>query len=594
MLAPVAHRFHAVARDHAERVALRYFDAIGWREWTYRALAARVTGFADQLEEHAVGPGSVVAVRAERHPDVIAALLAVLERGACYLPLDPRAPGARLETLQHLAGCSLVVEVDPCGPSGRPDLPLRSVVPPGNGVGPLSHDPHERPAYVMFTSGSTGTPKAVVATQRGVLRLVLGQDYLRFDASRVFLQAAPLDFDASTLEVFGPLLNGGAVALHPHGALPTPGSLRAVLREAQVTTAWLTAAHFNALVDHDVSCLEGLCELIVGGEALSVPHVRRALEALPSTRLVNGYGPTENTTFTTCYTIPRDLPPGMPRIPIGRPITGTQCLVVDDQLRRLPPGAEGELVALGDGLALGYLGQPEATAQRFVALQCSDGITRRAYRTGDRAIELPGGVYDLLGRTDRQVKVSGYRIEPAEVEAALAASPSVLQSCVIAATDEQGHKHLIAYVVCNGPLDRADLRAELTNRLPAYMLPERFVRVDALPLSANGKLDRAALPAPFSSEAQRAPSNRARTSRRREPELDLVEVAWREVLGGSLESPDTNFFDAGGSSLAAIRLQGLLEVRTARALEATFVYDHPTPRRQAAALAELARTLDRS
>jgi acyl-coenzyme A synthetase/AMP-(fatty) acid ligase len=350
--------------------------------------------------------------------------------------------------------------------------------------------------------------------------------------------------------------------------------LAATIQQGRVNAAWLTSSLFNAIVDEDPSSLTGIGQLLIGGEALSVPHVVRAQRALSETRIINGYGPTENTTFTTCYPIPAGFPAHASSVPIGLPITGTEVVVADESMRPVAAGQEGELIALGDGLALEYLGNPEVTAQRFVMVSL-DGGARRGYRTGDRVVRRADGVIEYLGRFDDQVKIDGHRIEPGEIETVASRVSGVRECRVIVRLSPNGQRRLVAYVISSSP-DAAALRARLAELLPAYMVPHFVCFVDALPLTANGKLDKARLPDPFVSSAAPSVSENG--------EVAQVFDAWKSILGHAAFTEDVNFFDAGGTSIEAVKLQAMLGDRFGRPLAATFVFEHPTMRRQAAAL----------
>jgi amino acid adenylation domain-containing protein len=375
----------------------------------------------------------------------------------------------------------------------------------------------------MYTSGSTGTPKGVMIEHQAIVRLVGQADFVALGPDTCFLHAAPLGFDASTLELWGPLVHGGRVVVYAE-PVPTGPGLRACIGRHGVTAAWLTAALFNAVVDDDPTHLAGLRQLLTGGEALSPGHVRRALAALPTTELRNGYGPTECTTFTTTYAIPRDLPADATSVPIGRPIADTGCHVLGGDGAPVPIGAEGELFVSGRGLARGYLRRPELDAERFVSRAPAPGAAPiRMYRTGDLVRWRADGVLDFVGRADQQVKVRGYRIELGEIEARLGQLPGV-QAAAVLARDDGGGKRLVAYVVGVGAGASAPsvsaLRAQLAEVLPDFMVPAAFVFVPALPLTGNGKLDRAALPAPTRArpdlaQPYRAPDGRRRGRRRR-------------------------------------------------------------------------------
>ena len=361
-------------------------------------------------------------------------MLAALKCDCAYLALDPLLPDLRREALLHIGKPVVLVTPEGIRRLNVAEPPFRSC-----------QSPHDA-AYVVFTSGSTGVPKAVCAPHRAISRLVCDVDFVRLGSDTRFLQLAPLSFDASTLEIWGPLLNGGAIVVHSQD-VPDFAELGRTIVEHGVTTAWLTASLFNQIVDTAPDILRPLRELVTGGEALSVPHVVRALAALPQTDLVNGYGPTEGTTFTTVFRIPKDFSPSMQRVPIGRPLPDTQVYVLDDQQQLLPVGVPGEIYIGGAGLALGYLGDEALTREKFVLDLISGDANARLYRSGDRGRLLPDGNLDFIERIDDQMKIRGYRIEPSEIEIMLSRLPGVANAAVTVQHNAPTNRRLMAYVV---------------------------------------------------------------------------------------------------------------------------------------------------
>jgi amino acid adenylation domain-containing protein len=433
-------------------------------------------------------------------------------------------------------------------------------------------------AYVMYTSGSTGTPKGVMVEHRAIVSLLFGTDYVDFGAVGSLLHMAPLAFDASTFEVWGALLHGTrcVVATDTHVALDRFGAL---LQREHVDTLWLTAALFNVVVDEGVHHLRDIRQLVVGGEALSPTHVARALEQLPKLRLVNGYGPTETTTFAATHDITRHGA-GAGRVPIGRPLANTRLYVLDEHGRPAPIGVAGELHIGGAGLARGYVGDAALTAAKFVPDPFSTDPHARLYRTGDRARVRADGVFEFLGRTDDQVKVRGFRVEPGEVEAALHEHLGVA-SCAVVPCRHDTQTRLVAYVVPATPTAAApaDLREYLRGRLPEHLVPAGFVVVEALPRTANGKLDRAALPpfVPDATVASRDAAPRTATERR-------LAALWSELLDVEQPGIDDDFFALGGDSLTAAVLLAQTEHTTGRTIPMTLLFATPTIRAIAAAL----------
>ncbi|WP_224242636.1 non-ribosomal peptide synthetase [Hyalangium gracile] len=422
--------------------------ALRWGEQTvsYAALAEQAGRIAGALVDAGVQRGDRVALSVERSPRMVAALLGILQAGAAYLPLDGSYPPGRLQAMAAGAGATVGLRDGTSAnlPAGVRWLDVSEALSwPRTATVPVTG---EDLAYVEFTSGSTGEPKAVAVEHHAVLRLVHAQDFLAPVPEDVFLQFAPVSFDASTLELWGSLLHGATLAIAPAG--PTAVSeLGDLLRRHGVTVLWLTAGLFHRVVDELPECLGKLRVLLAGGDVLSAAHVTRVLETHPHLTVVNGYGPTENTTFTCCYRMAgrRQFPEG--NVPIGHPIINTTVYLLDAALQPVPPGLPGELYTSGDGLARGYLGHPAETATRFVPNPFADTPGQRLYRTGDRAWFAPDGTLRFLGRVDRQVKVRGHRIELGEVETALAAHPVVRQAAVIVRPDTSGDHRLLAYVV---------------------------------------------------------------------------------------------------------------------------------------------------
>jgi aspartate racemase len=405
-------------------------------------------------------------------------------------------------------------------------------------------------AYIIYTSGSTGQPKGVVVPHRAVVRLVKETNYATFGHDQVFLHFAPATFDASTFEIWGALLNGATLAIYPP-RFESLSQFGAVLRQYNVTTLWLTAGLFHQMVENNLEALRRVRQLLAGGDVLSPSCVKTVLRQIPGCRLINGYGPTENTTFSCCHTLPAEWDGDS--VPIGRPISNSQAYIVDKHFQPVGIGVAGELCVAGDGLAVGYLNHPQLTAEKFVPNPFSREPAAKLYRTGDLARFLPDGAIEFLGRIDQQVKIRGFRVELGEVEEALRAHPAVAEAAVTAVADSTQTRHLSAYVTTrpSHSLDSSALRRFLRDRMPAHLVPSRFVFMAALPLTPNGKVDRRRLPT--SDEAAPAAAETL-TPPRTDTERALAQI-WRELLGVKELGVEQNFFELGGHSLLAMRMQ---------------------------------------
>ena len=551
--------FAAQAQRRPQAVAVVFQD----QRLSYGELEARSSRLAAHLRRLGVAPGVPVGLCVERSLETIVGLLGILKAGGAYVPLDPAYPSERLKFLIDNAETRIVLTKTPLSGCLR-ERGTRLVFldrtehwETGKAVPAPARVTLDDLAYLMYTSGSSGEPKAVEIRHRGIVRLLFGVDYARFGESEVFLHMSPLSFDASTLEIWGALLHGARLVLFP-STVPTIEELGAVLSQEGVTTLWLTSSLFNMVIDMAPGILTSVRQLLVGGEALSVQHVQRALELLPDTQLINGYGPTESTTFTTCYRIPRDLDAQrVASIPLGRPIANTRVYVLDRQRQLAPVGVPGELYIGGDGLARGYLKQPELTAQKFIANPFSPDPADRLYVSGDLARYQADGHLEFLGRLDDQVKLRGFRIELGEIETVLGQQPGVRACVVVAREDTLGNKQLAAYVVPreDGAATPASLRQGLQAKLPHYMVPSAFVLIYALPLTPNGKVDRKALPAPQQWQSELKDGY---APPRTPLEAKLVSI-WSEVLGNPRVGVHDDFFELGGDSLLAVRLCGRME-----------------------------------
>ncbi|MEM8546440.1 MAG: amino acid adenylation domain-containing protein, partial [Cyanobacteria bacterium P01_H01_bin.119] len=461
---------------------------------TYRELNARANQLAHYLQTLGVKAETLVGVYMERSLEMMVGLLGILKAGGAYVPLDPSYPSARLQFM--LADTQIpVLLTQKRLLDNLPAHTAQTVLLDGDGV-QYRHFPKQnlRPitasehlAYVIYTSGSTGQPKGVCATHRGVIRLVIDPGYVSICDRDIFLQLAPVSFDAATFEIWGALLNGAKLVLYPK-PLPDLDTLALILQAEEISILWLTAGLFQLVVEQQLAALTPVKQLLAGGDVLSPQHVQKAGAALPHCTLVNGYGPTENTTFTCCHTIAAIADTDR-SIPIGRPINNTQVHILDGQLQPAPIGIAGELYIGGDGLARGYLNRPELTAERFIANPFGPG---RLYKSGDLARFQPDGNLEYLGRLDHQVKLRGFRIELGEIEAVLSRHGQVHQSIVVACEDEPNQKRLVAYVV--GDITPEAVQTYLSEHLPAYMVPSAIVPLDHLPLTPNGKIDRQGLP----------------------------------------------------------------------------------------------------
>jgi amino acid adenylation domain-containing protein len=564
--------------------------ALSWDggQMTFAELDRASSRLAHHLVARGARAGDGIGLLVERGPRLIVGMVAALKAGGSYVPLDPAYPVERLafmldeadarvvltenasrEAADAVAGYSLFpipyslqfVDLDAehtaieAAPQTNPGIDL--------GPGALAH--------VIYTSGSTGKPKGVAIPHGAIVGLIREGEFADLGPGSAWLHLAPATFDATTLEVWPALLSGGRVVLYPNRP-PDPAGLGESIRAHGVTHIWLTSGLFNLVVDEDIGALAGMRHVMTGGDVVSIPHARRALEAHPSLRLTNGYGPTENTVFTTCH----DLSAAdwtCASLPVGGPLAGTQAYVLDAVLNPSPIGVPGELYAGGEGLAWGYLRRPALTAEKFVP-DPFGAPGSRLYRTGDLARWRPDGMLEFAGRADQQVKVRGFRIEIGEIEQALRTDPRVGDAVVIAREDGAGDRRLVAYVVPRegeedgGGPTTAELREGLSARLPAYLVPGAFVLLESIPLTPNGKVDRRALPAPRADgDAYVAPRTSAE---------EVMAGIWAPLLGVERVGAEDDFFALGGHSLLATRVVSWVRDAFGTELPLRALFEHPT------------------
>ncbi|MFF2764786.1 amino acid adenylation domain-containing protein [Bacillus altitudinis] len=543
--------FEHNVRKQPNAVAL----SAGDHTMTYAELNEQANRLARHLQKNGVGHQTVTAILAERTPELIVSLLAVLKAGATYVPIDPDYPESRIQYMLKDSGAthllthsSFISQTRSLAFDGTylfaddqeillmssENLPLEAGL--------------NDTAYIMYTSGTTGQPKGIMTTHSNIARVVKNTNYLTILETDTLLSLSNSVFDGFTFDVYGALLNGAKLVLPQKETILDMGKLTELIKGEHISVMFVPTALFHLLVDEGTDWMRGVRKVLFGGERASVQHVRKAFDVMGKGRLLNVYGPTESTVFATYYPIDEAIPLEARSIPIGKPLNQTGAYILSEHRQLQPIGMVGELCLSGKGLAKGYLNRPDLTKQVFIAHPFAAG--ERLYRTGDLAYFREDGLIEYAGRVDDQVKIRGHRIELTEIEANLLMHQGVKQAVLLADHDETNHTRLLAYITCDdawkGKLD--DIKSRLKERLPAYMLPHELIELENLPLTPNGKVDKRQLPKPEAPQGNRRvklPAN--------EVEQKLL-VMWREVLEREDISTDDHFFELGGHSLKAMSL----------------------------------------
>ncbi|WP_426414580.1 plipastatin non-ribosomal peptide synthetase PpsC [Bacillus subtilis] len=534
--------------------------------FTYEDLNSWANQIASVLQIKGVGPDSVVALLTGRTPELIAGMLGILKAGGAYLPIASDLPVERIAYMLSDSGAALLLQSEKTEKQlldiECEQIIIEDIQKQGKTKNVDSSAGSHSLAYIIYTSGSTGKPKGVMIEQRSVIRLVKNSNYITFTPEDRLLMTSSIGFDVGSFEIFGPLLNGAALHLSDQQTFLDSHQLKRYIEHQGITTIWLTSSLFNHLTEQNEQTFSQLKHLIIGGEALSPSHVNRIRNVCPEVSIWNGYGPTENTTFSTCLHIQKTYELS---IPIGRPVGNSTAYILNQWGVLQPVGAVGELCVGGDGVARGYLGRPDLTKEKFVPHPFAPGD--RLYRTGDLARWLPDGTIEYVGRIDDQVKVRGYRVELGEIESALRQIDGVKEAAVLARTGQSGSKELFGYISVKAGTNAEQVRSLLARSLPNYMIPAYIIEMEALPLTSNGKLNRKALPEPnFTSKQTYAP-----------PQNDLEDqlvLIWQEVLGIQRIGIEDSFFELGGDSIKALQVSARLG-RFGLSLQVSDLFRHP-------------------
>ena len=558
-------------QNHA--TAIIYKD----QQLSYYELNRRANQLAHYLQKLGVKPDVPVGICVERSLEMVIGLLGILKAGGAYVPLDPIYPPDRLAFMLEDVQAPIILTQQqwehkfPAHLTPKlVDIDLDwEIISQESQENPSSEVSPENLAYIIYTSGSTGKPKGTEIPHCSIIGFMFGVNYLRLDSKQTLLQYSSISWDALTLELWTALLHGGRCVLYP-GTIPTPDDLIQIIQQYGVSILWLTSAFFNTIIDYIPEGLSGVQQLLIGGEAISLANVRRAMELLPSTQIINGYGPSECTVFSCCYPIPRSLGENVRSIPIGRPIGDRKVYLLDSYLNKVPIGVTGEICITGPSLARGYLNRPTLTAEKFINNPFIP--EERLYKTGDLGRFLPDGNIEFIGRIDHLVKIRGFRIELGEIETVLGQHPQIQQVLAIALEDTRGDKYIAAYVTNDSEnLTTKEIREFLKQRLPEYMLPSAYIILKAFPLTSNGKIDRRALKAPNLEELRQntfvAPRN---------PTEEIIASIIANVLGLEQIGIHDNFFELGGHSLLATRVVSKLSEAFTTEIPLRRLFESPT------------------
>ena len=537
---------------------------------TYDELDKRSNQISAILLNNGCKHNSVVGLYFDRSAEMIISMLGVLKIGGVFMPVDVDYPESRKRMMINDSGLDIILTLEkhelhflkelPNVKSIKIDEPVKSSGYELSKTG-LSSDP----AYIMYTSGSTGIPKGVIVVQKNIIRLVKNTNFLPLSNTTNILQTGAPVFDATTIEIWGALLNGGTLNIVEKETILNAEKLSHSLQKSSINTLWLSSSLFNQLILEKKDMFCGIKYLLVGGDIVSAKHVRLAYENNPGIHIINGYGPTENTTFSTTY----EIPPNISRnVPIGKPIKNSTAYIFDKNYQLKPIGITGELCVGGEGVALGYLNAQELTNKKFVPnpMQESDTL----YCTNDLAKWTLDGNIEFLGREDNQVKIRGYRIELGEIEVAMESIDEIKEAIVVVKMSDKEEKYICAYLTSEKDIETLDIRSVLLDQLPGYMIPTYFIQLEKLPLNSNGKVDRKSLPEPdvIAGENHVTPSNVI--------EENILEI-WSDVLNIEKEkiSVNANFFELGGHSMNVIKVTAEIDKNYKTKISLSDFYQNP-------------------